>query len=286
MNDRLQKGDAGVFHRFRLALTRYGRAPDGLDPAERVRIDRLADAAYDLERRVLSSPEAAVVQISDECVDDAVDETETACGGADAFSTALAANGLDREGFTVGVLRELTFDGVMRSVGSRVKPPPPEEIREFYERNTERFRVPETRTVRHILITVNPDFEENRRDAAARRIEGLARHLRQAPEDFEKLAREHSECPTALEGGLVGTCPRGVLFPEIEAEAFSRPPGTVAGPVETEMGFHLVLCEDVRPEGVKEFREVEQDIRAHLEQAAQTAAQRAWLSSLPQSNSR
>jgi hypothetical protein len=47
------------------------------------------------------------------------------------------------------------------------------------------------------------------------------------------------------------------------------------------MGFHLVLCEAVREGYSRAFSEVETEIREHLAQAARTAAQRAWLATLP-----
>ena len=282
MHHRSDEGRIRAFHAFRIALARFGRTPDRLDPARRARLGPLAEKAMAVERRVLSSSRAGECVPADADVLAAVAEAEKACGGKAAFASVLAANGLTRMAFAAGAARELRFDAVMRGVGAAAPDPAESEIRAFFERHADRFRLPETRTLRHILITVNPDFPENRRAEAERRIAVLARRLKREPTAFEALARGHSECPTALEGGLVGTYPRGVLYPEIDALLFSLAPGDIAGPVETAMGFHLVRCDAVLPERTKEIDEAAGEIHEHLARTARAAAQRAWLAGLPE----
>jgi len=282
MQSSLDATAARAFQIFRAALTRFRCPPDRLDAAQRKSLERLAEKALDLELRVLCTPRAAAVQISEYRIREAVQEAETQCGGEEAFASALAAAGLDRTGFAAGVARELTFDGAMRRAAADAEEPTAEAVRSFFEKNTERFRVPETRTVRHILITINPDFPENSREAAKRRIGEIAGLLDSTTDTFAAVAKAHSECPTALEGGLVGTVARGSLYAEIEAAVFAASPGEVSGPVETDMGFHLVLCEAVREGRSRAFFEVETEIREHLAKTARSAAQRTWLASLPE----
>jgi len=59
---------------------------------------------------------------------------------------------------------------------------------------------------------------------------------------FADLALKHSECPTALQGGVLGIVPRGKLYPELDAVLFSLKVGAVSDIVESEIGFHLLLC--------------------------------------------
>ncbi|MDD5462304.1 MAG: peptidylprolyl isomerase [Methylococcales bacterium] len=63
---------------------------------------------------------------------------------------------------------------------------------------------------------------------------------------FQKeLALKHSECPTALQGGVSGIVPRGKLCPELDAALFSIKAGEISEIVESEIGFHLVLCQQI-----------------------------------------
>ena len=63
--------------------------------------------------------------------------------------------------------------------------------------------------------------------------------LQKKPYKFAELALKHSECPTALQGGVLGIVPRGKLYPELDAVLFSIKAGEVSEIVESEIGFHL-----------------------------------------------
>ncbi len=64
------------------------------------------------------------------------------------------------------------------------------------------------------------------------------------PEDFKKLAAEHSSCPSGAQGGDLGYFGRGMMVREFEEAAFSTPEGKVTEPVQTQFGWHLILVED------------------------------------------
>ena len=83
-----------------------------------------------------------------------------------------------------------------------------------------------------------------------------------------------------MNGGLLGRVPRGQLYPELEAAAFALGEGELSQVVETELGYHLVLCETIEAERHSRFDEVRQTIRDHLEQQRRGLCQKAWINSL------
>lgn len=131
----------------------------------------------------------------------------------------------------------------------------------FYRLNPERFARPERRTVRHILITYTTPPE---RAAAVALLDDLAAQLR-AGADFADLALRHSQCPTALQDGLVGSVPRGQLFPPLDAALFSMAAGEISAVVETEVGLHLLRCDAILPADTIPFEQVRARIVAALD---------------------
>ena len=94
------------------------------------------------------------------------------------------------------------------------------------------------------------------------------------------LAEAHSECPTALEQGLLGEVARGKLYPELEAVLFTLQEGHFGGPVETRLGFHLIFCERIHPAQAPPFTKVRDAIRTRLVERSRRDCQQAWLAGL------
>ncbi len=70
-----------------------------------------------------------------------------------------------------------------------------------------------------------------------------------AGEKFHRLAKRFSQCPSKDDGGSLGFFERGVMDPAFEEAAFKAPVNTVAGPVKTSFGFHLIMVTEVKEEG-------------------------------------
>ncbi len=65
-------------------------------------------------------------------------------------------------------------------------------------------------------------------------------------EKFPRLAKRFSTCPSKDDGGDLGFFERGVMAPEFEEAAFKAKPGTVAGPVKTQFGYHLIYVTETK----------------------------------------
>ncbi|MBF6057087.1 peptidylprolyl isomerase [Thiomicrorhabdus heinhorstiae] len=60
-------------------------------------------------------------------------------------------------------------------------------------------------------------------------------------EDFERMAREHSKCPSAKIGGDIGLVKPEVIVKELGEQIFSDLPlDQVHGPFQTVHGYHLI----------------------------------------------
>jgi peptidyl-prolyl cis-trans isomerase C len=273
---------------LRAATERFQCNIGALDETQRVEAEAQAQKTFDLEDLVLSCDEARQVLIPDQQLHQALQEVAGRYQDDDEFEADLARNGLDSAGLRHALRRELLFDAVMQRVAADYAPIAETDERLFYELHRERFEAPEQRTARQILITVNDDYSENTRDVARARLEAIADKLRadskggsgDTVQRFARQARRHSECPTALEDGKLGTVIRGRLYPAVDAALFGLDEGAISGIVESPVGFHLVLCERIQPGRALAFNQVRERIHTALEQRRRREAQRAWLAQL------
>mgnify|MGYP000312216896 FL=1 len=62
----------------------------------------------------------------------------------------------------------------------------------------------------------------------------------EAGASFKDIARNHSNCPSKMQGGALGSFGRGQMVKEFDEVVFNAELNKVQGPVKTQFGFHLV----------------------------------------------
>jgi peptidyl-prolyl cis-trans isomerase C len=138
-----------------------------------------------------------------------------------------------------------------------------EEAEAFYKENPHLFERPEEVHARHILIKVEASADQKQKEEARKKIEAIKKQV-DAGEAFDQLAKEHSDCPSAQNGGDLGYFSRGKMVPPFEAAAFALEPGKVSDIVETDFGYHLIQVVDRREAGSVGFEEVRPQIETNL----------------------
>lgn len=115
-----------------------------------------------------------------------------------------------------------------------------DSCRRYYEMNRKRFVSQDIYCVAHILFAANA--EEAQGYTAARELaRAVLTELERAPDRFADLARLHSACPSASQGGNLGQIVRGQTTPEFERAMMALSPGTLTRePVPTRYGFHVI----------------------------------------------
>jgi peptidyl-prolyl cis-trans isomerase C len=273
--------DSGVAYlALKAAHKLYGKGPDNLRPEEFQRVRKMARQQHDLEARVLVATEARDAVVPPSTLAAAMDEIRGRYPDEDDFIEDLARNGLDKAGFAKAMERELKVEAILEKVSTRAARVSDVEVEIYYRYHPDQFRRPETRSARHILVTINETIDENKRSAARTRIEEVAARLAKEPQRFEEQALKHSECPTALDGGKLGELPRGKLFPELDKALFELKAGEVSGVLESELGFHVLRCDAVNEAGVLGFAQAKPHIRKLMEQKRKRVCQQAWLKQL------
>jgi parvulin-like peptidyl-prolyl isomerase len=143
-----------------------------------------------------------------------------------------------------------------------------DEILAYYEAHAPEFRVPETVTVRQILV----DTLNEARD--------LKRRLYRDSRAFETLAGTRSKGPEATVGGYMGTFERGQLPEELEKAAFALAPGRTSQPIQSSLGYHVLRVDSRQPARELSLEEARGWIRERLSRERADAAARAYVAGL------
>jgi nitrogen fixation protein NifM len=265
---------------LKTAQNLFGKSPTELAEAERARVRSLADRQYGMEARVLRAPEARDAMVPEASLQAALREIRKRYAEEDEFLADLAKNGLDAAAFTAALERELRVEAILEKVGARAAKVADIDVDLYYHYHPDQFRRPETRRARHILVTINESLVDNQREVARARIDAIAGRLAKDPRRFEEQALKHSECPTALAGGLLGDIPRGQLYPELDAVLFSMQAGQISDVLESPLGFHLLWCEAISAAGVLSQQQAREPIRKLLERRRKRVCQQAWMKQL------
>lgn len=153
--------------------------------------------------------------------------------------------------------RSILLEALLREVAENAPGLSEEVLRKYYEENQEGLKTGERARVRHVL------FKD------AKRAEEYAGKARKG-EPFEQLMRSaESAGGTTADLGLIE---RGEFDKDFEEAAFGAPENSIAGPVKTAYGYHVIQVLDKRPAGVPPFEEIRGKIAADLREGAQREA--------------
>ena len=141
------------------------------------------------------------------------------------------------------------------------------DLHKYYTENLKRYTVPEERHVRQILVAAAKDAPKAERDKARAKAQALTTEARQDPKAFAALAEKNSDDDsTAKKGGDMEFFARGSMLDlkPFEDAAFQLKPGEIAGPVETDFGFHVIQLVETRGGEAKPFDVVKPEMEAEI----------------------
>lgn len=147
------------------------------------------------------------------------------------------------------------------------------EIRAQYDNNLKSYSRGEERDASHILIAVKPDAKPEDKAAAKKKAEDILAQVKANPGKFAELAKQYSQDPgSAAQGGSLGSFGRGTMVKPFEDAVFAMKVNDIAGPVESDFGYHVLRLNAISPAQVRPFDQVKGQIEADLKR--QKAAQK------------
>jgi peptidyl-prolyl cis-trans isomerase C len=160
---------------------------------------------------------------------------------------------------------------IMQELGGKVAVAD-KEISDFYNKNLDKFKKPESVHARHILVSNAPGDTDKIKAEKKTKAEELRKQL-VAGADFAELAKKSSDCPSKESGGDLGTFTRGQMVKPFEDAAFSQEKNAIGPVVETDFGFHIIqVLERMSPQVAKLDGEMKKQIQSFLERQKQQGA--------------
>ena len=181
----------------------------------------------------------------------------------EAYEKALKASGLSEKDLEEFARKEIYINNLIeKDIASKVSISD-DQAKKFYDENIDKFKQPETVHASHILIGVDPKASAEEKSKAKEKAEALLKRAK-AGEDFAALAKANSTCPSAPQGGDLGSFSKGQMVPAFESVAFSLKPGEISGVVETQFGYHIIKVIDKKPAGTVPFNDAKKEIINYL----------------------
>ena len=148
-----------------------------------------------------------------------------------------------------------------------------EEVRRHYEANPNIFRAPPQYRLKQIFLDAS---NKNDRPRARTKAEAIYADW-QSETVLKDLAAQHAQSVREL-----GWVEEKDLVAPLAQALKELIPGTLSRPIETQMGVHLLIVDDVKESHPYPFEQVEREIHAQLMKQRGEDAYREWMNTLKQ----
>jgi peptidyl-prolyl cis-trans isomerase D len=139
-------------------------------------------------------------------------------------------------------------------------------LQDLYQKEINRFVVPERREASHILITFGKDPK-----AALAKAEHILK-LARSGANFAALAKQYSQDPgSARKGGNLGWIGQHGFIKPFTQALFAIPKvGDIVGPVKSPYGYHIIRLDAIQPGHTRPFAKVKAQLTAQLKRSRAT----------------
>ena len=195
------------------------------------------------------------------------------------FERALAAEGMTLETYKKQIEKGLQRKKLINwSVKVETKVGE-KELRDFYEKNKDRYRPNESYRPSHILFVIPKGATPEEIRGIRKKCQTVLEKIK-AGADFGEMALTFSEDSSNKDRGDLGYFKKGELLPAFEKEALRLKIGEVSGIVRTEFGFHIIKLLDRKGLEPLPFEQVKERVQVDYFDSEMERAFKQYLSTL------
>lgn len=195
------------------------------------------------------------------------------------YEKALKENNLTEKDLTVLMRKDIVINNLLQKEVAGKITVSEADVKKFYDDNKDKFKTEESVKASHILIGVDAKATADDKKKAKEKAEAIRKRLLTG-EDFAAVAKKESTCPSASQGGDLGSFTKGQMVPEFEKAAFALKPGEISDVVETKFGYHIIKVQEKKPAGTVSFDEAKKNIEGYLKSQKTQKAVNEYLEKL------
>ena len=155
------------------------------------------------------------------------------------------------------------------------------DIKAVYDANASAFLVPRRFQLAQIVVRLAKDADKAAEDAARKKLDDVARRVKQPGADFAALARSLSDdTATAERDGEIGWLAEPDLKPEIRTQIAGLAKAGLTDPVRLDDGWHILKLIDTEASHTRPLAEVRDALVQRIRAERAEVNRRAYLTDL------
>jgi peptidyl-prolyl cis-trans isomerase C len=224
---------------------------------------------------------ARKVTVTDAEIDNNLKQMQSQFPNELEFKKALSARGMTLEKLRSDARIDMSINKMMEAELASTPLPTDAQVREFYDKNPDKFKQDEAIRASHILIPADEKADDATKKKARAEIDDILKQLN-AGADFAELAKKYSKDGSAAQGGDLNFFPKGQMVPAFDQAAWALKPGEVSGVVTTPFGYHIIKLTERRPASTVPFDQVSARIKEYLTEQQKQGRAQAFIELLKQ----
>lgn len=215
-------------------------------------------------RMIAKAAKEENIEIKQEEIDQQIESLIQQFSTKENLENTLAQKGMTIESYKEILLIQKQMAAVLKAKNGDPKPSTDGDAKKFYDENIESFKQDDQVRASHILLNADTKTPAEEKEKIKKQLEQIAADIKSGKITFADAAKQHSQCPSAPNGGDLDYFGKGIMAKPFEDTAFSIPKGEMSGIVETQFGFHIIQVTDKKEAGTAPFDEVKKEIKDYL----------------------
>ena len=222
---------------------------------------------------------ARKVNVTDAEIESGIQQMRAQFPNEEAFKKALESRGMTIDKLKADTRIDISINKMVEAEVSTQAPPADAQVREFYDKNPDKFKQDEAVRASHILFRVDETADAATKKKAMDQAQSVLKQARDGA-DFAELAKKHSADGSAQQGGDLNFFTRGQMVPPFDQAAFAMKPGEISDIVTTQFGYHIIKVTERRPAATVPFEQVSGRIKEFLTDQQKQEKADAFIQSL------